>query len=150
MTNTFLANIEPPSCGTEHILFLSFPSLIGPVTLLSIYAPTLWSTSKEKDAVYEELERIIGNVFKSDHLYLFRDFNARFGGNHDSWPRVVGHFGVGKLSENGQRLLELCCKHDLCIRNTFFNTKPFYRFFGAILYKSIGINSTSSLRSGLR
>ena len=55
------------------------------------------------------------------------DFNARVGENHDLWLRVAGHFGVGKLNENGQRLLELCCQHDLCITNRFFNTKPFHR-----------------------
>ena len=55
------------------------------------------------------------------------NFNARVGENPDSWPRVLGHFGVGKLNENGQRLPELCCQHDLCITNTFFNTKPFHR-----------------------
>ena len=39
----------------------------------------------------------------------------------------MGQFGTGRLNENGQRLLELCCHHGLCVTNTFFNTKPQHR-----------------------
>lgn len=31
------------------------------------------------------------------------------------------------MNEKGQRLLELCCHHSLCVSNTFFNTKPQHR-----------------------
>ena len=31
------------------------------------------------------------------------------------------------MKENGQRLLELCCHHGLCVSNTLFNTKLQYR-----------------------
>ena len=54
---------------------------------------------------------------------MIRDFNARVGADSDSLPRCIGHFGVGKLTNNGQRLLELCSYFDLCITNTFFATK---------------------------
>ena len=36
----------------------------------------------------------------------------------------LGQFGVGKMNENGQRLLELCTYHDLCIANSYFPMKP--------------------------
>ena len=45
------------------------------------------------------------------------------GVDHDSWPSCLGQFGVGKMNENGQRLLELCTFHGLCITN-FSRTKP--------------------------
>ena len=48
--------------------------------------------------------------------------------DHDSWPSCLGQFGVGKMNENGQRLLELCIFHGLCIANSFFRTKPQHRF----------------------
>ena len=37
--------------------------------------------------------------------------------------RVFGHRGIGKLNENGQRLLEVCCFHNLCVTNTYFRDK---------------------------
>ena len=36
----------------------------------------------------------------------------------------LGHFEIGNMNENCQRLLELCCHHSLSITNTFFMTKP--------------------------
>ncbi|XP_030839694.1 uncharacterized protein LOC100887870 [Strongylocentrotus purpuratus] len=49
------------------------------------------------------------------------------GTDHDSWPKCIGRFGIGKLNENVQRLLEVCTYHDLCITNTFFFTKPCHK-----------------------
>ena len=34
---------------------------------------------------------------------------------------------MGKLNENGQRLLELCCNHGLSITNTFFENNPCHK-----------------------
>ena len=58
---------------------------------------------------------------------MLGEFNARVGADYNSWSRSIGHFGIGKLYENGQRLLELCSYHDLCITNTFFSTKLNHR-----------------------
>ncbi|CAE1298953.1 unnamed protein product [Acanthosepion pharaonis] len=35
----------------------------------------------------------------------------------------TGRQGIGKMNENGQRLLELCCHHGLCVTNTYFKCK---------------------------
>ena len=37
-----------------------------------------------------------------------------------------GH-GRGKMNDNGQRLLELCCYHGLCVTNTFFPCKDIHQ-----------------------
>ena len=58
---------------------------------------------------------------------MLGEFNARVGADYKSWSRSIGHFGIGKLYENGQRLLELCSYHDLCITNTFFSSKLNHR-----------------------
>ena len=46
------------------------------------------------------------------------------GADNDTWPSCFGQFGVGKMNENGQRLVELCTYHDPCIANSYFRTKP--------------------------
>ena len=61
---------------------------------------------------------------KSYQLIILDDFNARVGADQRSWPTCSGHFGIGKMSENSQGLLELCLHHRLCFRNAFFNNKP--------------------------
>ena len=81
-------------------------------------------TSDTKDEFYENLAAIISSVPNSEQLVLLGDFNARVGADHDTWPSCLGQFGVGKMDENGQRLLELCTYDDLCIANSYFRTKP--------------------------
>ena len=61
---------------------------------------------------------------KRDQLVILGDFNASFGSDHDSWAPCLGHFGIGKMNSNGQRLLEFCHKQNLCVTNSFFKTKP--------------------------
>ena len=99
----------------------------GPVTLVSAYAPTLTSTPEAKDEFYTNLSDVIKNIPDNEHLVLLGDFHARVGADHDSWPSCLGHFGVGKINENGQRLLELCSYHGLCVTNSYFQTKLQHR-----------------------
>ncbi|XP_038062349.1 uncharacterized protein LOC119732818 [Patiria miniata] len=125
--NTLIATTVPPTGGSERILAIRISTSSGPANLLSVYAPTLCSPPESKDKFYEELDTAISTIPKNEHLFLLGDFNARVGADHESWPDCLGHFGVGSMNENGQRLLELCCYHQLCITNTFFQTKPLHR-----------------------
>ena len=125
--NSLLSSIQPPTEGTERILTLRLSTSVGFVTIMSIYAPTLSSAADLKDQFYEELDSVIKSIPTSEPLFLLGDFNARVGGDHESWPECIGHSGIGKMNENGQRLLEVCSYRKLCISNTFFNTKPHHR-----------------------
>ena len=115
--------IEPGSNGSERLLTLRLNTNAGPVTLVSVYAPTMSATSDIKDEFYENLAAIISSVPKYEQLVLLGAFNARLCADHDTWPSCLGQFGVGKINENGQRLLEVCTYHALCIANSYFRTK---------------------------
>ena len=123
MKNTLLPSIEPPTQGSDRILSLRLATSAGPLNVLSIYAPTLCASDESKDEFYEELETRIKEIPVKEELILLGDFNARVGDDHNSWNRCIGHFGIGKMNTNGQRLLELCSYYDFCITNTFFSTK---------------------------
>ena len=121
--NTLLSMIEPGSISSERLLTLRLNTNTGPVTLVSVYAPTLTSTPDAKDEFYESLATTISSIPSKEQLILLGEFNARVGADHDSWPSCLGQFGVGRMNENGQRLLELCTFHSLCIAKSFFKTK---------------------------
>ena len=125
--NSLSAAIEPPTGGTERILALRLSTTAGFVNLLSIYAPTLCSTPEAKDQFYEALDEAISRIPSTEGLYLLGDFNARVGADFDTWPSCLGHHGVGRMNENGQRLLELCCHHRLCVTNTYFKSKDCHK-----------------------
>ena len=86
-------------------------------------SPTLLAALEIKDQFYDQLNATINRIPASEHVYVLEDFNARVDADRESWPRVVGHHGIGKLNENGQRLLEFCCFHDLCVIITNFQNK---------------------------
>ena len=124
MKNSLLSMVEPGSNGSERLLTLRLNTTDGPITLVNAYSPTLSSTPDAKDEFYENLASIIRNIPSQEQLVLLGDFNARVGSDHELWPSCLGHFGVGKINENGQRLLEMCAYYDLCITNSYFKTKP--------------------------
>ena len=126
--NKLLGSITPPAEGTERILSLRLQTSSGPVSLISAYVPTLASTAEAKDKFYDDLSSAIRRIPDRELLFVAGDFNSRVGVDHNSWPTCLGQFGIGKMNENGQRLLEICCHHGLCVSNTFFNTKPQHRF----------------------
>ncbi|XP_068756780.1 uncharacterized protein [Montipora capricornis] len=119
--------IQVPYNGTARILTLQPSKEEGTVRLVCVYAPTLQSPPEVKDQFYESLDTVIGMVPSSDHILLLGDFNARVGADRESWPSVVGHHGIGKMNENDQTLLELCCYHNLYGTNTFFQNKAYHK-----------------------
>ena len=125
--NKLLGSITPPAEGTERILSLRPHTSSGPVSLISAYAPTLASTAEATDKFYDDISAAIRRIPDRELLFIAGDFNARVGVDHNSWPTCLGQFGAGKMNENDQHLLELCCHHGLCVSNTFYNTKPQHR-----------------------
>ena len=86
--------------------------------------PTFYSAPEVKYEFYENIDATIRSIPKWEQLVVLGDFNARLGADNGSWPPCLSYFGTVKVNENGQRLLELCYYHDLCITNSFFSTKP--------------------------
>ena len=121
--NTLLSTVETPSDGTERLLKIRLGTTSGPVNIFSVYAPTMTSSEEVKDQFYEELHKAIKKCPEGEPMFLLGDFNARVGTDRESWPRSLGHHGTGRMNGNGQRLLELCTYHDLCVTNTFFKGK---------------------------
>ena len=135
---SLLSMIEPGSNGSERLLTLRLNTSAGPVTPVSVYAPAMSVTSDTKDELYENRAAIISSVPNSEQLVLLGDFNARVGADHDTWPSCLGQFGVGKMNENGQRLLELCTYHDLCIANSYISDEaPAQSFLEAPALKAL-------------
>ena len=122
--NSLLKMVEPCSNGSARLLTLRLNTTEGPFNLVCAYAPTLTATPETKNEFYESLASTVRNIPNSEQLALLGDFNARVGADHDSWPTCLGHHGVGKMNENGQRLLEFSTFHGLCITNSYFKTKP--------------------------
>lgn len=51
------------------------------------------------------------------------DFNAKVGKDNNLNSNVMGPYGMGKLNERGERLLDFCYVNDLFISNTKFRQR---------------------------
>ncbi|XP_029638786.1 craniofacial development protein 2-like [Octopus sinensis] len=121
--NRLLNKINTPRDISEHITIMEVGAKTGRTHHISAYAPILTAENEKKDQFYEELQDMINSVLRADQFFLMGDFNARVGADHQAWPNCFGQFGLGKINENGQRLLEFCTNNNLCIANTFYNGK---------------------------
>ena len=65
-------------------------------SIVTAYAPTLYSNPDVKDQFYNALDYTIRMLAPSEHIYLLADCNARVGAEHSTWPTCIGHHGVGK------------------------------------------------------
>ena len=93
-----LKMVEPGNGDPEFLLTLRLNSTTGPVTLISVYAPTLSASPDTKDMFYENLTSMIRNIPSTEQVVVLGDFNSRVGAGHDWWPSCLGHFGVGKIN----------------------------------------------------
>ena len=125
--NTLAKSVEIGENGSERVLSLRLRTSTGCATLVSAYAPTLCGEEADKDEFYEQLHNLVSSIPERDHLILLGDFNARVGDDHVAWGNCLGKFGYGKMNSNGQRLLELCSWHKLCVTNSFFHTKQIHK-----------------------
>uniref|UniRef100_A0A2C9LCX7 Endonuclease/exonuclease/phosphatase domain-containing protein n=1 Tax=Biomphalaria glabrata TaxID=6526 RepID=A0A2C9LCX7_BIOGL len=125
--NTLLNTVELKCNGSERLLSLRLKTSIGHVTLIYAYAPTLSSTPEAKDMFYDNLSSALSEIPTTEQVIILGDLNALVGSDNSAWDSCIGRFGVGKVNENGQRLLEVCSLHSLCVTNTYFKTKPQHR-----------------------
>lgn len=60
--------IKNPLNVSERIIILCFHTSEGTDTVVSTYAPTLYSSGKVKDKFYKELFSVIGKIPNTEHL----------------------------------------------------------------------------------
>ncbi|CAG4932561.1 unnamed protein product [Colias eurytheme] len=125
--NDLLCATESPEGISERLMSVRLHSKCGPITILSVYAPTLSSQPETKDNFYSGLSEVLRKIPSTERVVILGDFNARVGSDHTIWSSCLGREGVGRMNENGQRLLEFCMQYQLCITNTYFKGKSMHK-----------------------
>ena len=123
VSNRLINKINTPQGKSERIISMQLTTKNGPVHIISAYAPTLTDDCDQKNKFYQDLSQVLTSIPVKDNIFILGDFNARVGADRHAWPTCLGQFGVGKVNENGQRLLELCSDNSLSITSTFYNGK---------------------------
>ena len=122
--NSLLTCIQQPTSISPRLMSLRMCLSNGFITIISAYTPTLTSASESKDEFYQLLSETLLSIPAGDSIALIGNFNARIGSDCNAWRGVLGPHGLGRMNDNGQRLLELCAGLNLCIASTFFARPP--------------------------
>ena len=111
-------NIQGYWSVSDRVILLKIRAKPFDMVLIQVYAPTAEASEEEIETFYEDLEKAIKEVHSTNILVILGDFNAKVGkSDHQD---IMGKFGMGKRNERGERLMNFCEKHNVCITNTFF------------------------------
>ena len=90
--------------------------------IIQVYAPTSESSDEEIDKFYEDLDKAKRYLKSQDIKVIMGDFNAKVG--DERVEDIVGPWGLGKLNERGNKLIEWCQMNNFTITNTWFQNHP--------------------------
>ena len=94
--------------------------------MAAAYAPIEHADEEDKDQFYSALQAALEDIPSHDVLLLMGDFNARVGNNNEQREKTMGRHGLGDLTNNGERLVDLREQIDLAIGCTLFAHKNKY------------------------
>ena len=135
-----MSYVELAAHGTERILGIKLSTSSHPAHIFSLYAQTLCYEAELKYNFYESLDSVVANIPTHESQYVLGD--ARVGADHNAWSTTMGSHGIGKKNDKGQRFLELCSTHNMCVTNNFSNARTSTKCHG---YNPVPSTCTSSI-----
>jgi hypothetical protein len=94
-----------------------------PFTVIAAYAPIDCSTIDDKDQFYHDLQTCCDRIPQKHGRLVLGDFNAETGRDNSAFPGILGNHGIGKLNDNGTRMLSFATANSLVCANSFFQHK---------------------------
>ena len=103
---------------SERLLYVRLKSKYTKLSILVAYAPIEHADEEDKDQFYSALQAALEDIPSHDVLLVMGDFNARVGNINEQREKTMGRHGLGDLTNNGERLVDLCEQNDLAIGGT--------------------------------
>lgn len=128
MTKAARASLIDWSPVSDRIIVARLRTRARNVNIIQCYAPTDPDTAEAKDAFYAELAQVLNRTRMGEVVILMGDFNAQVGSLNDNDKAVMGRHGLGRRTDNGERLVELCSQYNLVIGGTIFPHKDLHKY----------------------
>jgi hypothetical protein len=130
----FLLSKEASKCllawkpVNERIMLARFKTRVRPVTIVQAYASTDSAENSEKEKFYNELQATMSKIKRQDIVIVMGDFNATVGSDNEHLEHVMGRYGMGTITENGELFTEFCFENDLVIGGSLFPHKTCHKY----------------------
>lgn len=106
----------------ERVMLLKLNTSRRTMNIIQAYAPT----NDRSDDLVEDFYNTLGEAMtltkKGEITVVLGDFNAKLGSVAEEG--VTGEYGLGERNSRGDRLVQFCIEHDLCVANTLFKNHP--------------------------
>ncbi|XP_058444316.1 craniofacial development protein 2-like [Malaya genurostris] len=96
-------------------------------TIIQCCALTDAAELQDKENFYSELDAVVDKTPKGDNKIYTGDFNAKIGSDNIDYERVMGHHGLGDMSDNGELFAEFCGNNDMVIGGSLFSHRPAHK-----------------------
>lgn len=109
------------------VLVMKVPYYNKEWAIIQVYAPTEQADKNETDLFYNNLQETLIKYDKH-YVVIIGDFNAQVGTKQSESEFVIGKFGHGKRSKNGQKLVDFLLQNNLTLLNSIFKKKSAHKW----------------------
>ena len=118
MKNRFSKSLMGCMPINDRIILCKFHAKPFDIVLLQLNAPTTEHSDDEIETFHEEVDNALKHTKSTDNIIIMGDFNSKVG--NTAMSRCMGNQGLGETNERGERRIQFCERHDLCIVNTMY------------------------------
>ena len=111
---------------SDRLALLTLKTKFSNIVSIQCYFPTSKSSDEDIYDMYDQIENIVKDIPRRDHLFIMGDFNCKVGNLHIDYPVAIGKHTVGKGNERGELLAEFCTRNNLVVTNTRFPKRKLY------------------------
>ena len=111
----------------ERLMYAQFNSKYARLSVLVTYAPTEDAEEEVKDTFYDSLQAALEEVPKHDVTLVIGDLNARAGSVNQGHEKVMEKEALGRMNDNGERLVTFCEENNLVVGRSIFQHKEIHK-----------------------
>ena len=119
-------SITEYKCVSPRMLWVKLKVAGEKIVIVGVYGPGMERSENERDAFWECFNECINGFSENERIVVLGDMNAKVGNREADMG--VGKYGVPGVNENGERLVEVCCKRRLSIGNTWFEKRLIQKY----------------------
>ncbi len=111
---------------SDRLTSLTIKDKFSKIHFIQCYMPTSDKEDEEVEKIYDEIQNLIKDIPKRDHVFIMGDFNCKIGGLHSNYGNIIGKHTLGKYNERGEMLAQFCARNDFKVTNSFFQKRKLY------------------------
>nr|XP_027214189.1 craniofacial development protein 2-like [Penaeus vannamei] len=108
---------------SDRLALLNLKGKFSRLVFIQCYFPTLSHPDEEILELYDNIQSIVNDIPKRDHLFFMGDFNCKLGRLQNTFPSAIGKHTPSIANTRGELLAQFCVKNNLVVTNTMFQKK---------------------------